>query len=77
MQTDTVGVKPGSTSKPLPGFDVQVLDVESGRPLEPDTMGMLAIKNPLPPGGLLTVYNNDERYLSAYMKTCVLGRRGG
>jgi len=68
MQTDNVGVKPGSTSKPLPGFDVRVLDVEKGTTVPDNTMGMLAIKLPLPPGALTTVYNNDERYLSSYMK---------
>jgi propionyl-CoA synthetase len=68
-------VLPGSTAKPLPGFDVCIVkDVEPdsdkapSQLLKENELGMICIRNPLPPGALTTVHNNDERYLSSYMK---------
>jgi propionyl-CoA synthetase len=59
-------IKPGSPTKPLPGWDVQVLD-ESGRPLEAGTDGAIVVKLPMPPGSLPTLWNDDERFLDSYM----------
>jgi propionyl-CoA synthetase len=59
-------VKPGSTAVPLPGYDVQILD-EGGRPLPPDTMGAIAVKLPLPPGNLPTLWHADERFRESYL----------
>ena len=42
-------VKPGSSTKPVPGWDVQSLDGE-GRQVKAGEVGVLAIKLPLPPG---------------------------
>ena len=59
---------PGSTGLPLPGWDVRVMDPVTGKEItEPDTEGAIAIKLPLPPGALTTVYNNDTLYHSAYL----------
>lgn len=73
VQDDVKQILPGSTAKPLPGFDVCVLEENEEKPhsqrlLGANEMGMLCIRHPLPPGGLTTVYNNDERYINAYMK---------
>jgi propionyl-CoA synthetase len=35
---------------------------------ETGTMGKIVIKLPMPPGFMLSIFNNDDRYLSAYMK---------
>jgi len=61
-------VKPGSTAVPLPGYDVQILD-EGGRPVPRNTMGAIAVKLPLPPGNLPTLWNADERFRQSYLET--------
>ncbi|MBZ6077324.1 propionyl-CoA synthetase [Microvirga puerhi] len=61
-------VKYGSPTVPMPGYDVQVLD-EGGRQLPADTMGSIAIKLPLPPGCLPTLWHADERFRDAYLVT--------
>jgi propionyl-CoA synthetase len=62
-------VKPGSPTRPVPGYDVRVVD-EEGRQTPPETVGNVVIKLPLPPGCLPTLWNNDrgfeESYLSRY-----------
>ena len=59
-------VKYGSSGKPVPGFTVEALD-EGGHVLPADSMGALAIKLPLPPGTLPTLWNNDSGFISKYM----------
>jgi propionyl-CoA synthetase len=59
-------VKPGSPTRAVPGYDVQVLDDE-GNVVSDETMGNIAVRLPLPPGTLPTLWNNDERYLSSYL----------
>ena len=59
-------VKVGSPTKPMPGYDVQVLD-EGGHPVAPGTLGALAIKLPLPPGTLPTLWNADDRFKKSYL----------
>ena len=61
-------VKPGSPSLAVPGFDVQVLD-DLGDQVPAGDMGSIAIKLPLPPGCLPTLWGNDERYRQAYLST--------
>ena len=58
--------KPGSPTKPVPGFDLVVLDV-AGEPLEPPAEGMLALRLPLPPGTLPTLWQNDEGFVNTYL----------
>jgi propionyl-CoA synthetase len=60
-------IKPGSPTTPLPGWDVQVLDAH-GAPVEAGTDGAIVVKLPMPPGSLPTLWNDDERFLSSYMK---------
>ena len=48
------------------GFQIEVLD-ESGQPLPRDTLGALALKLPLPPGTLPTLWNNDEGFVEKYL----------
>jgi propionyl-CoA synthetase len=59
-------VKPGSPSKPVPGYDVQVLD-ELGTPAPADQEGAIVVRLPLPPGNLPTLYQDDERYIRSYL----------
>jgi propionyl-CoA synthetase len=59
-------VKPGSPTKPVPGYDVRVLG-EDNRALPPGQIGSIAIRLPLPPGCLPTLWNNDAGYEQAYL----------
>lgn len=59
-------IKPGSPTRAMPGWDVQVLD-ERGNRVEPGVDGAIVAKLPLPPGAFLTLWNDDERYVSSYM----------
>jgi propionyl-CoA synthetase len=45
---------------------VQVLD-EGGHPVGPNTLGAIAIRLPLPPGTLPTLWNADERFRTSYL----------
>ena len=59
-------VKPGSPTKAVPGWDVQVVDPDN-KPVKAGEIGALVVKLPLPPGSLLSLWNNDERYVSTYL----------
>ena len=59
-------IKPGSPTKPVPGWDVRVLDAE-GNPVKPGEIGNLVAKLPLPPGSLTTLWQQDQRYVDSYL----------
>ena len=61
-------VKPGSCAKPVPGYDVRILDEEANE-VSTDQIGNIVIKLPLPPGCLPTLWNNDSGYREAYLNT--------
>ena len=61
-----LSVKPGSCTKPVPGYDVRVLG-DDGKEMPPGQIGSLVIKRPLPPGCLPTLWNNDEGYQKSYL----------
>lgn len=58
--------KSGSPGYPMFGYNVKVLNEETGEPCQPGEKGLLAISAPLPPGCLTTVWNNDERFIKSY-----------
>ncbi|WP_422108765.1 AMP-binding protein [Arthrobacter bussei] len=62
-----VPLKPGSPSLPSPGFDVAVLD-ESGAPVPAGLEGSIALRLPLPPGTLTTLWGSDQRYRESYLE---------
>ncbi len=59
--------KPGSATKPMPGYDVQILDSGTAAELGPNQNGVIAVKLPLPPGNLPTLWNDDQRFIESYM----------
>jgi len=61
---ETIPLKPGSGTRPIPGVDIAVVDDE-GVDVSSNTKGYLVIKNPWP-GMLLTLWNDDEKYKSVY-----------
>jgi propionyl-CoA synthetase len=69
MGLERLPVVPGSATRPVPGWDVRVVDVDGGE-LPAGEIGALLVKLPMPPGSSPTLWNADERfretYLSAY-----------
>ena len=61
---ETIPLKPGSGTLPIPGTDIAVLD-EKGRDTPAGVKGYLAIRRPWP-GMLLTLWGNDEKYREVY-----------
>ena len=61
-------IKVGSPTVPMPGFDIKVLD-RSGSELPAGQLGSIAIKLPLPPGTLPTLWNAQDRFESSYLNT--------
>ena len=59
-------IKAGSSTKPIPGYQVSVLN-EVGDELAPNAQGFVALKRPLPPGCLPTVWRNHDRFESGYL----------
>ncbi|MCL7487272.1 MAG: propionyl-CoA synthetase [Desulfobulbaceae bacterium] len=68
MGIEEFPVKAGSPTKPVPGYDVRVLD-HAGKEVGPGVEGNIVVKLPLPPGTLATLWRNDDRFVSSYMKT--------
>jgi propionyl-CoA synthetase len=66
MGIERLPVKPGSPTRAVPGYDVQILG-EGGEILKPNRMGAIAVKLPLPPGTLPTLWQSDERYVESYL----------
>ena len=63
----SVGLKPGSATRPFPGIVVDVVD-EDGNSCKANEDGKLVIKTPWP-SMLRTVYGDDQRYLDQYWST--------
>ena len=61
-------IKAGSATKPVPGYNVKILDASTGKELGPDEQGIIAIKLPLPPGNLPTLWQNDQKFHESYTK---------
>ena len=68
MGIEPLPVKPGSASVPVPGYEIQILS-EEGRPLIAGQEGLVAVKLPLPPGCLPTLWQDAERFRESYLNT--------
>jgi len=62
-----VRIKPGSAGKPMPGFDVRVVD-EQGKEVGRGSMGNIVLGLPLGPTALRTLWANDERFYRSYLR---------
>ena len=60
----SVGLKPGSATRPFPGIDVDIVD-EDGNPVATGEDGNLVIKSPWP-SMIRTVYGDDDRFIDQY-----------
>ncbi|WP_454018027.1 propionyl-CoA synthetase [Azospirillum sp. Marseille-Q6669] len=59
-------IKYGSATRPMPGWDVQILNAENKEVPRGD-IGAICVKLPLPPGTLPTLWNADDRYRKSYL----------
>ncbi|GAM85665.1 hypothetical protein ANO11243_036720 [Dothideomycetidae sp. 11243] len=60
-------IKPGSAGKPMPGFDVRIVDDE-GKEVKQGEMGNIVLGIPLAPTGLTTLWKDDERFYKGYLR---------
>ena len=67
MGLDPMEVKVGSPTKPMPGYNLQVLD-EDAKQCKNGKLGNLVLKLPLPPSCLMGIWEDDERYQNSYLK---------
>ena len=65
---EALPVKIGSPTVAMPGYDVQILD-EAGHELPAGELGAIAVKLPLPPGTLPTLWNAEDRFRKSYLNT--------
>ena len=56
----------GSPGKPMAGYDVKILNEQTGEEVPANTKGVVAIEGPLPPGCMPTVWGDDARFKSTY-----------
>ncbi|SHF15154.1 propionyl-CoA synthetase [Vibrio gazogenes DSM 21264] len=63
---EQMAIKPGSSTKATPGYVVDILD-EQGEPQSCGQQGYVALKRPLPPGCLPTIWRNHDRFESGYL----------
>ena len=61
---ETITLKPGSATQPIPGVDIAVVD-DAGHEVENGTKGSLIIRKPWP-GMLLTLWGDDDKYKDVY-----------
>jgi len=65
---EALPVKIGSPTVAMPGYDVQILD-EGGHEMPAGELGAIAVKLPLPPGTLPTLWNAEDRFRKSYLNT--------
>lgn len=59
-------IKAGSASKPMPGYDVRILDPSTGKELPRGESGVIVVKEPLPPGTFMTLWKRDDDFKKTY-----------
>ncbi len=67
MGIEPLPVKIGSPTVAMPGYDIHILD-EGGRELPSGELGAIAVKLPLPPGTLPTLWNAEARFRKSYLE---------
>lgn len=60
-------IRPGSAGKPMPGFDIRVVD-DDGKELPRGTMGNIVLAMPLAPTAFRTLWDDEERFYKSYLK---------
>jgi propionyl-CoA synthetase len=65
--TDPLKIKPGSAGKPMPGFDVRIVDDE-GKEIKKGEMGNIVLGIPFAPSGFTTLWRDEERFWKSYLR---------
>jgi propionyl-CoA synthetase len=66
MGVEYLQIKPGSAGKAVTGYDIRIFG-ENGQELGPNEEGYVVIKLPLPPGTLLDLWKDNERFRAGYL----------
>jgi propionyl-CoA synthetase len=66
MGVEYLPIKPGSAGKAVAGYDIKIFD-ENGNELNANEEGYVVIKLALPPGTLMTIWNDTERFKAGYL----------
>nr|WP_294776992.1 acetate--CoA ligase [uncultured Flavobacterium sp.] len=66
MGVEYLPIKPGSSGKAVSGYNIMILG-ENGQELGTNEEGYVVIKLPLPPGTLLDIWNDNERFQAGYL----------
>ncbi|EWC46101.1 hypothetical protein DRE_04675 [Drechslerella stenobrocha 248] len=66
---DVLPIKPGSAGKPLPGWDVRIVD-DDGNAVARGAMGNIVMKTPLGPTGFRRLWGDEgaRRFQASYMR---------
>ena len=67
MGLDYFPVNPGSAGKAVPGYDIRIFG-ENGEELGPNHEGYVVIKLPLPPGMMMDLWNDHNRFKQGYLE---------
>jgi propionyl-CoA synthetase len=67
MGIEPMPVKEGSATLPVPGYQLEIL-AEDGTPIGANESGFVAIKLPLPPGCLPTLWGDNRRFVAGYLE---------
>ena len=66
MGIEHTPIVPGSPGRPVPGWQVAVLDPDGGE-VPPDEIGAICIRLPMPPGSLPNLWHAEERFVRTYL----------
>jgi len=66
LGVETFPVKPGSATKPVPGYDIRILDPDA-QEVATGATGSICIRLPLPPGSFPTLWQNDDAFRQTYL----------
>jgi len=66
MGVEAHGIKPGSATAVMPGYDLRVLRPD-GSECDANEEGAICVRLPLPPGTLPTLWGDDDRYIASYL----------
>jgi len=66
LGVERLPVVAGSATRPVPGWDVRILD-SSGSPVDPGHTGAIVVRLPMPPGATPTLWNADDRFRESYL----------
>jgi propionyl-CoA synthetase len=67
IETKSLRMKPGSAGKPMPGFNIRIVNDE-GREVPQGSMGNIVVGVPWNPTGMTTLWKDEDRFYRGYLK---------